>query len=71
MHQSKLHAPPVFVRKPVVLSRFGFSNSQLYKLIQSGEFPPPIKISPRCSAWVESELDAHAEKLITASRNKP
>ena len=59
-----------FLRKPDVLKRFGFSNSQLYKLIQLGKFPAPIKISTRCSAWIESELDAHAEKLVSESRKK-
>jgi len=60
-----------FLRKSEVLGRFGVSNSQLYKLIQLGRFPAPIKLSERCSAWVESELDEHAEKLIAASRNRP
>lgn len=57
-----------FLRKPEVLNRFGMSNSQLYKLIQLGAFPAPIKLSARSSAWIESELDAHAEKLIDTSR---
>jgi len=57
-----------FIRKPEVLKRFGFSNSQLYTLIKQGLFPAPIKISERCSGWINSELDDHAEKLISKSR---
>ncbi len=56
-----------FVRKPSVLKRFGISNSQLYKLIQQGEFPAPVKISSS-SAWVQSELNEYAESLISSSR---
>ena len=57
-----------FVRKPIVLKRFGISNSQLYKLIQQGDFPAPVKINSS-SAWVQSELDEYAEHLISSSRN--
>lgn len=32
------------------------SRSQIYALIQKGEFPKPIKLSERSSAWVESEI---------------
>jgi len=59
----------VFVRKPEVLKRFGISNSQLYKLIQLGRFPAQVKINTT-SAWVESELDEYAEKLVSDSRKK-
>lgn len=58
-----------FVRKPTVLKRFGISNSQLYKLIQQGDFPVPVKINSS-SAWVKSELDEYAERLISSSRNQ-
>jgi len=57
-----------FLRKPDVLKRFGISNSQLYKLIQLGKFPAPIKITTRSSAWIESELDEHANQLVAATR---
>jgi len=57
-----------FLRKPDVLKRFGISNSQLYKLIQLGKFPAPIKITTRCSAWIESELDEHANQLVAVTR---
>lgn len=66
-YSSKQHR---FLRKPDVLKRFGISNSQLYKLIQLGKFPAPIKLSTRSSAWIESELDEHANNLVAASRGK-
>jgi len=58
-----------FIRKPEILKRFGISNSQLYKLIQLGGFPAQVKINT-ASAWVESELDEYAEKLVSESRKK-
>ncbi len=43
------------------------SKSNLYRLLEAGELPPPIKIGRR-SYWSEAEIDAYiADKL--AQRN--
>jgi len=34
-----------FIRQPAVMDRVGFKDSTLYKEIQEGTFPPPIRIS--------------------------
>ncbi len=46
----------------------GISVSHLYALVQSGQFPQPIKISPRVSAYIESEVDGWIEDKIAAFR---
>lgn len=45
------------------------SRSQIYALIQKGEFPKPIKLSERSSAWVESEIQEWIDIRIVL-RNK-
>lgn len=40
-----------FVRQPVVLKVLGISKSTLWRRIQDGAYPRPVKLSPRTSAW--------------------
>lgn len=56
------------LRLPRVKAKVDLSKSQIYALISAGAFPPPVKLSERCSAWVEAELDEWIESRITASR---
>lgn len=44
-------------RKSEVLSLTGLSNSTLYRYIQSGDFPPPIKLGVRRVGWSEADLN--------------
>lgn len=46
------------LRIKTVLDRTGLSRSTLYRKIQSGTFPPQIRISTRCAGWRESAVDA-------------
>ncbi len=47
---------PTLIRRDMVLQRCGFSTSTLKRLIDSEEFPRPVRISSRSVAWVESEV---------------
>ena len=49
--------PRKALRKPAVLERCGISNTKLYGLIKTGQFPRPHKISERLVAWDEAEID--------------
>ena len=51
---------------PQVLAKTGLSKSLLYALAQKGEFPKPIKLSERSSAWVESEVNDWIDARIAA-----
>lgn len=44
-------------RRPRVTERTGDPRSSLYEKIAAGEFPPPIKIGPKASAWPAHETD--------------
>ena len=60
------------IRLPDVMKITGFGRSQIYKLINIGEFPKQIQISPGSVAWLESELEEWMEERIRLSReNNP
>jgi prophage regulatory protein len=56
------------LRLPAVLARTALSRSAMYALAQRGEFPKPVKVQRRASAWVEAEVDAWIAQRIAASR---
>lgn len=41
-----------------LLRKYPIGRSSLYRGVQLGLLPAPIKISDRCSAWPEEEFDA-------------
>ena len=40
-----------------VVARVGLSKSTVWRYIGEGDFPPPIKLGPRASGWIEQEID--------------
>jgi len=57
-----------FIRLKEVLAICGKSRSSVYEAIKKGEFPAPIKLQGRSSAWIKSEILQWAEGCIRASR---
>lgn len=57
-----------FIRLPEVLALCGKSKSSVYLAIKNGEFPAPVKLSARSSAWIHSEIAAWAAARVRASR---
>jgi prophage regulatory protein len=57
-----------FLRLPDVAARYGLSRASIYAMGARGEFPRPVKLGPRASAWVLEELEAWERKRIAASR---
>lgn len=49
-----------FLRLPQVLALTGLSKTTIYSLAQRGEFPRPIALSPRTSAWPEHLINEWA-----------
>lgn len=59
--------PRVFrqlLRLREVQTTTALSRSAIYDLASRGQFPVPIKIGPRASAWVAAEIDAWIERKI-------
>ncbi|MFX4226671.1 MAG: helix-turn-helix transcriptional regulator [Porticoccaceae bacterium] len=51
-----------------VVNKTRLARSTIYAKIVEGEFPAPIKVSKRASAWIESEVEDWAREKILASR---
>ncbi len=52
------------ISQPQVQEIIPYSRSTIYSLIAAGDFPAPVKLGPRASAWVKSEVEAWAESRI-------
>ena len=52
------------IRVPEVLERTALSRSTLYELIERGAFSRPVKVSARCVAWPEHEVEAFIKARI-------
>lgn len=47
----------ILERLPQVKARTGLCRSSLYRAIAAGDFPAPIKLSERASAWDARAVD--------------
>ena len=46
------------IRIKDAMDRTGLARSTVYKYINLGQFPQPIKLGTRAVAWVEREVEA-------------
>lgn len=60
----------ILVRLPDVQKMTGLRRSQIYALARKDSFPKPVKLSERCSAWVQSEVSQWIDERISASRGQ-
>jgi prophage regulatory protein len=56
----------VLLRLPEVKRRVSLSRSEIYRRIAAGDFPQPVKLGERASAWPESEVSAWCQARIAA-----
>jgi len=63
-------APRRFLRIADVQASVGLSAGTIYKLVKRGQFPPPVKLTARSSAWLASELDQWIESRASARQFK-
>lgn len=54
------------LKLPEVTRITGIGRSNLYALIQRGEFPKPVKLSVRSVGWRQSEVNAWLSELKAA-----
>ncbi len=47
-----------------VIETTGVSRSHIYALAQKGQFPKPVKLTERSSAWVASEVQEWIDTRI-------
>ena len=58
------------LRWPDVQPRVGICRSHAHDLANRGLFPAPIKLSARCSAWVESQIDSWIAERIAQGKSQ-
>lgn len=46
----------VILRLPQVVKQTGLPKSTIYKYMEDGTFPRPIKLGPRTSGWLLHEI---------------
>lgn len=51
------------LRLPGLLQETQLSKSTIYRLIDSGNFPAPVKISHKCVAWRREDIQAWRASL--------
>ncbi|MFS6817471.1 helix-turn-helix transcriptional regulator [Citrobacter meridianamericanus] len=56
------------LRLPEVMYKTGYGKAWIYRLINEGLFPQPVKIGARAIAFVESEVDEWIASAIERSR---
>lgn len=69
MSKTETAAPsPAFklYREKQLLTLLPFSKTTLWKMVREGKFPKPVKLSPRVTAWRESDVQAHLAQQATA-----
>lgn len=59
--------PISLLRIVTVQSRTGLARSTIYKLIDEGDFPPPVKITAKAVAWPSNAIDHWIESRIAES----
>lgn len=57
-----------FIRLPEVMQMTGYGRSSVLNRVKDGTMPQPIKLGPRATAWIKSEVQAWVDQRIAASR---
>jgi len=52
------------LKLPAVKDRTGLSRSIIYKLLEDGRFPRPVKLGGRVNAWPDHEIEAWIQDRI-------
>tara|TARA_R110000772_G_scaffold146487_7_gene256674 strand:- start:75 stop:338 length:264 start_codon:yes stop_codon:yes gene_type:complete len=50
-------SPARLLRLPEVIDRVGLRRSAIYQRMSEGRFPKSRSLGPKCTVWVEEEID--------------
>lgn len=56
--------PGRILRLPAVMDRTGLRTTAIYAHIKAGTFPRPVKLGPKASGWLESEVNAWIARCV-------
>jgi prophage regulatory protein len=59
--------PPRLLRLPEVIDRVGLRRSAIYQRMSEGRFPKCRSLGPKCSVWVEAEVNAWIDSIARSS----
>jgi prophage regulatory protein len=60
-------SPTRLLRLPEVIKRVGLRRSAIYQRMSEGRFPKCRALGPKCSVWIEAEIDAWIEEVVRSS----
>jgi prophage regulatory protein len=60
----------ILERLPSVKARTALSRSEIYRRIAAGDFPKPVKLGERASAWSAAEVDRWIADRIAVRDSK-
>jgi len=63
-------APLCLLRLPQVMDRVGLRKSSIYHLVKLGQFPQPIRLGLRCSAWSSHAVDQWVRARIAFAESR-
>ena len=56
-----------FVRLPQVKEMTCLSKSSIYRLMDAGDFPKQVALSPRAVVWVRSQIEDWCDQKVSAA----
>ena len=60
---------PRFLRLKEVAATLGVHKATIWRWIQAGQFPQPVRPVPRTAYWLESDLDDWNRRLLEERRS--
>lgn len=55
---------PRLMRLPEVMDRVGLRRSAIYERMREGKFPSSRSLGPRCTVWLEEEIDDWVRRVV-------
>jgi prophage regulatory protein len=63
IHHVSSPPPNKVERMPTLIARTGLSKSEIYRRIQAGTFPQPVRLGARAVGWRAVDVDAWLDAL--------
>ena len=60
--------PTDLLRLPTVIEQTGLARSSIYRRIQDGDFPAPVKLSSRAIGWPRHTIEAWKASRMAVSK---
>lgn len=54
------------IRLPAVMDMVGMCKASIYNMVKRGDFPAPLKLGPKASGWLISEVQGWINQRASA-----